>query len=63
MYAMAKLRITQVKSTNSATERQIATLASLGLRRIRQTVEREVNPVTSGMVEKIRHLVTIEEIK
>jgi large subunit ribosomal protein L30 len=63
MYAMAKLKITQVKSSNSATERQIATLASLGLRRIRQTVEREVTPITSGMVEKIRHLVTIEEIK
>jgi large subunit ribosomal protein L30 len=63
MYVMAKLKITQVKSNNSATERQIATLHSLGLRRIRQTVERETNPVTLGMVEKIRHLVTIEEIK
>ncbi|MDR3132913.1 MAG: 50S ribosomal protein L30 [Prevotellaceae bacterium] len=60
---MAKLKITQVKSKNSATERQIATLRSLGLRRIRQIVERDINPVTLGMVEKIRHLVTIEEIK
>jgi large subunit ribosomal protein L30 len=59
---MATLKITQVRSTNSATERQIATLSSLGLRRIRQTVEREVNPVTLGMVEKIRHLVKIEEL-
>ncbi|MDR2362293.1 MAG: 50S ribosomal protein L30 [Prevotellaceae bacterium] len=60
---MATLKITQVKSKNSATERQIATLTSLGLHRIRQTVVREVNPVTLGMIEKIRHLVTIEEIK
>jgi len=60
---MAKLKITQVKSSNSATERQIDTLTSLGLRRIRQTVEREVNPVTLGMVDKVRHLVTVEEIK
>jgi large subunit ribosomal protein L30 len=60
---MAKLKITQIKSSNSATERQIATLASLGLRRIRHTVEREVNPVTLGMIEKVRHLITIEEIK
>jgi large subunit ribosomal protein L30 len=57
---MATLKITQVKSKNSATERQIATLASLGLRRIRQTVVREGNPVTLGMVEKVRHLIKIE---
>jgi large subunit ribosomal protein L30 len=60
---MAKLRITQIKSKNSATDRQIATLESLGLRRIRQTVEREVNPVTLGMVEKVRHLIKVEEVK
>jgi large subunit ribosomal protein L30 len=60
---MATLKITQVKSKNSATERQSATLASLGLRRIRQTVVREADPITLGMVEKVRHLVTIEEIE
>jgi large subunit ribosomal protein L30 len=60
---MAKLKITQVKSKNGATERQIATLASLGLKRINQTVEREINDVTKGMVEKIRHLVTVVEIE
>ncbi len=59
---MAKLRLTQVKSKNSATERQIATLESLGLRRIHQTVERDVNPVTLGMVDKVRHLLKIENI-
>jgi len=37
-------------------------LASLGLRRIRHTVEREVNDVTKGMIEKVRHLVKIEEV-
>ena len=59
---MAKLRITQVKSKNGATERQRATLTSLGLKRIRHTVEREADAVTKGMVEKVRHLITIEEI-
>jgi len=59
---MAKVKITQVKSKNGATDRQIATLASLGLRRIRHTVEREVNDVTKGMIEKVRHLVKIEEV-
>jgi large subunit ribosomal protein L30 len=59
---MAKLKITQVKSKNGATARQIATLASLGLRRIHQTVEREADPITNGMVDKVRHLITVEEI-
>ncbi|MCL2098237.1 MAG: 50S ribosomal protein L30 [Bacteroidales bacterium] len=59
---MAKVKITQIKSKNGATDRQIATLVSLGLRRMHQTVEREVNDVTKGMIEKVRHLVKIEEI-
>jgi large subunit ribosomal protein L30 len=59
---MAKLKITQTKSKNGATKRQIATLTSLGWRRIHQTVEREVDDVTKGMIEKVRHLVTIEEV-
>ena len=59
---MAKLKITQVKSKNGATKRQIANLESLGIRRLHQTVEVELNPVTKGMVEKVRHLVIVEEI-
>ncbi len=59
---MAKVKITQVKSKNGASDRQIATLASLGLRRMHQTVEREVNDVTKGMIEKVRHLVVMEEV-
>ncbi len=60
---MAKLQITQVKSKNSATKRQEETLVSLGLRRIHQTVVRESDPVTLGMVDKVRHLVKVEETK
>lgn len=59
---MAKLRITQVKSKNGATKRQIANLASLGIHRLHQTVEVELNPVTKGMLEKVSHLVIVEEI-
>lgn len=59
---MAKLRITQVKSKNGATKRQIANLASLGIHRLHQTVEVELTPVTKGMLEKISHLVIVEEI-
>ena len=59
---MAKLKITQVKSKNGSTDRQKATLESLGLKRIRHTVEREADAITKGMLDKVRHLVTIEEI-
>ncbi len=59
---MAKVRITQTKSKNGATVKQIATLKSLGIRRIHQTVELEINPINKGMIEKILHLVKVEEI-
>ena len=59
---MAKLRITQIKSKSGATKRQIANLESLGIRRMHQTVEVELTSVTKGMVEKVLHLVKVEEI-
>ena len=59
---MAKLKITQVRSKNGATKRQIANLTSLGLRKMHQTVEVEKTPVTEGQIAKIRHLVEVEEI-
>ena len=59
---MAKLKITQIKSKSGATKRQIANLESLGIHKLHQTVEVELTPVTKGMVEKVRHLVNVEEI-
>ena len=59
---MAKLMITQVRSKNGSTKRQIANLTSLGLRKMHQTVEVEKTPVTEGQIAKIRHLVEVEEI-
>ena len=59
---MAKYRITQVISKNGETKRQKATLQCLGIRRMHQTVEAEKNPVTTGMLVKIQHLVKVEEI-
>ncbi len=59
---MAKVKITQIKSKNGATQRQIANLVSLGIHRLHQTVEVELTPVTKGMIEKVRHLVIVEEI-
>ena len=59
---MAKVKITQTKSRSGATKRQIANLASLGIHRLHQTVEVELTPVTKGMLEKVLHLVTVEEV-
>lgn len=56
-------KITQIKSSNSATKRQLATLAALGIRRMSHSVEKEAAPVIRGMVEKVRHLVSVEEVK
>lgn len=60
---MAKVKITQTKSRSGATKRQIANLASLGIHRLHQTVEVELTPVTKGMLEKVLHFVTVEEVK
>ena len=59
---MTKVKITQTKSKNSATVRQVACLQSLGIRRIRQSIEIELNPVNKGMLNKVLHLVKVEEI-
>ncbi len=59
---MAKYKITQVRSKNGATKRQIANLQSLGLRKMHQTVEVEKNPISEGMIKKVHHLLVVEEI-
>ncbi len=56
------IRITQVKSSIGQTKKQKDTLKALGLRGIRKSVEIELNPQLKGMVDKVSHLVTIEEI-
>jgi large subunit ribosomal protein L30 len=58
-----KLRITLVKSVIGYDKKQKATASALGLRRINQTVERVDNPQIRGMVNKIPHLVQVEEIE
>jgi large subunit ribosomal protein L30 len=59
---MGKLKITQVRSTIGGKENQRATLRSLGLRKIRQSVERDDTPQVRGMINAVRHLVTVEEV-
>lgn len=60
---MAKYRITQTKSKIGSTKRQKATLEALGLRKMHQTVEQDATPVIMGMINKVKHLVSLEEIK
>lgn len=58
---MSAVRVTQRKSRNGADKRQLDTLRSLGLRRIGQTVERQDSPQLRGMLDKVRHLVEVQE--
>jgi large subunit ribosomal protein L30 len=59
---MAKLKITQVKSSIGSTKRQKATLEALGLKKLNNPVIHEATPQVIGMVNKMRHLVTVEEV-
>ena len=59
---MKKIRITQIRSGIGRPLRQKRTLEALGIRRMHHTVEKEATPQILGMVEKIRHLITVEEI-
>jgi len=56
-----QVRIRQVKSEIGSNERQRATLRGLGFRRMNQTVEREDTPAVRGMIDKVKHLVSVLE--
>ena len=59
---MKKVRITQTTSVIGRPERQKRTIQALGLRRIRHSVEVEATPQIMGMITKVKHLVSVEEI-
>jgi large subunit ribosomal protein L30 len=54
------LKVTLVRSLIGRPRDQRATVASLGLRRIHQTVEIADSPSTRGMLTKVRHLIVVE---
>jgi large subunit ribosomal protein L30 len=60
---MATLRITYSKSAIGYTERQKATVKALGFKRLYETIEREDSPAIRGMINRISHLVTVEEVE
>ncbi len=59
---MAQLKVTQVKSRIGGTRAQRDSLRSLGLKRIGHAVVKPDRPEFRGMVERVRHLVTVEEV-
>jgi large subunit ribosomal protein L30 len=60
---MAKIiKITQIKSTIGRLENQKRTMLALGIRKIGQSVVHQQSDVIDGMVNTVKHLVTIEEV-
>ena len=60
---MAKIRITQVRSTINRPARQKATMAALGIRKMNHSVVHEATPQILGMVRKVEHLVQVQEVE
>jgi large subunit ribosomal protein L30 len=61
MAANKTLKVTQVASPIGRTQDQRATLIGLGLNKIRRTAELEDTPSVRGMINKVKHLVRVEE--
>ena len=59
---MARLKVTQVRSSIGTKQNHRDTLRSLGLRRVNDVVIKEDRPEFRGMVHTVRHLVTVEEV-
>jgi large subunit ribosomal protein L30 len=60
---MTKIKITQVKSGIDRPDRQKLTLKALGLNKLNASREVEASPAILGMVRKVNHLISIEEVQ
>lgn len=58
-----KIKVKKVKSAINRTKKQKRTLEALGLRKIGQVVEHDATPNILGMINKVEHLVSVEETK
>ena len=56
-----KLRITLVRSTIGQVPKNRATIEAMGLKKLNQTVELPDNEATRGQIQKVRHMVKVEE--
>lgn len=59
----AQIKVTQIKSEIGGKQNQRDTLRSLGLKHIGDSVVKEARPEILGMVNAVRHLVVVEEVK
>ncbi|MEH0022797.1 MAG: 50S ribosomal protein L30 [Desulfobacter sp.] len=57
-----KLKITQIKSTIGRPAKHGRIIRSLGIKRMHHTVEHENTPVIQGQINKVSHLVKVEEV-
>ena len=60
---MAMIKLTQTKSGIGRSEKQRATLRGLGLKKLHQESVLEDSPAVRGMVKKVAHLISWEEVK
>lgn len=58
---MGKVKITKTRSSIGKPQKQKRTLEALGLRKINQSIVKELNPQLQGMIDRIHHLVKVEE--
>ena len=59
---MAKVKITLVKSLIDRSRKQKDTMHALGLKRINQSLEKELTPQIQGMINKVSHLLEVEHL-
>jgi large subunit ribosomal protein L30 len=60
---MGQLKITQVRSSSRREASQGRTLVALGIRKNQHSVVKDDSPQIRGMINKVRHLVKVEEVK
>jgi large subunit ribosomal protein L30 len=61
--AVARIRVTLIKSPTGYPDRQKRTVRALGFRHVYQAVEHVDGPVVRGMIAKVAHLVSVEDVK
>ncbi|MBL7918350.1 MAG: 50S ribosomal protein L30 [Bacteroidia bacterium] len=59
---MAKVKLTLVKGVSKKTPVQRATVTALGFKRTNQVIEKELSPAVTGMINKVKHLLKVENI-
>lgn len=60
---MAKVKLTQIKSSIDRPKDQKETLRALGLTKLHQSVEKETNAQILGMIKKVQHLLEVTDVK